>query len=88
MGITELRMGLDLDWNPDLSDTKAPLLRRRVVDALEKIPWEMGRLDQGQGDWDQQKHTSQCGGEPTAYDLRLNRDSALYRQKTEVPSTY
>ena len=34
------------------------------------------------------KHTSQCGGEPIAYDLYLNRDSALQRQKTEVPSTY
>ena len=37
MGITELQMELDLNWNPDLSDIKAQLLRRRVLDALEKI---------------------------------------------------
>ena len=61
MGITELQMELDLNWNPDLSDTKAQLLRSRVLDALEKIHWEMGRPDKGHGDWNHQKHMSQCG---------------------------
>ena len=73
--------GVDLDLNPDLSDSKASA-------SIEKIHWGMGRPHKEHGDWNHQKHTSQFGWDPALCDLNLNRDSAFCRQRTGVPNVY